>query len=511
MSHRHTAETSKFKTKHGTAQLHHISFPVFTTSIFFILLILKLVKTSKRRSANLPPQPWTLPLIGNLHQLASSAPHRALRDLAKKYGPLMHLQLGEVSTMVVSSSDVAKEVMKTHDIIFASRPHIIATRILSYDSKNMAFAPYGDYWRQLRKICALELLSAKRVLSFKPIRDEEMGKLIRFISSRAGKSTDLSERTSLMIFDIITKAVFGKSTKDAQLFISLLSKIVKLASGFSVGDIFPSRPFLHVISGVKPKLEALRKDMDKILESIISEDEVTQGLLHALKTLQRDPEHYMTSDHVKAVLLDILIGGSETSATIIHWAMAELMKNPKVLGKVQAEVRQMFDQQGLVDESQIHKLKYLNLVIKEVLRLHPPAPLLLPRFNSENCVINGYEIPAKTKFIINAWAIGRDPKYWDDPEVFQPERFVNSSVEFMGSDFEYIPFGAGRRMCPGITLGSTIVEYFLANMLFHFNWKLPNGMQPNELDMTESFGVSMARKEDLLLVPIPYERSSMAN
>ncbi|CAM8926443.1 unnamed protein product [Rhodiola kirilowii] len=316
-----------------------------------------------------------------------------------------------------------------------------------------------------------------------------------------------------MIFDITTKAVFGKSTKDAQLCISLVSKAVKLAAGFSVGDLFPSRTFLHVISGVKPKLEALQKDIDKILESIISEDDViTQGLLHALKTLQRDLEHdHMTSDHVKAVLLDILIGRIKTSATIILWAMAELMRNPKMLEKVQEEVRQMFDQQGVVDESQVLKLKYLNLVIKEVLRLHPPLPLLLPRLSSEKCVINGYEIPAKTKFIINAWAICRDPKYWDDPEVFQPERFVNSSVQFMGSDFEYIPFGAGRRMCPGITLGFTLVEYFLANMLFHFNWKLPNGMQPNELDMTESFGATMARKEDVLLVPIPYERLSMAN
>ncbi|CAM8887275.1 hypothetical protein QQ045_024540 [Rhodiola kirilowii] len=216
-----------------------------------------------------------------------------------------------------------------------------------------------------------------------------MGKLIKFILSRAGKSTNLSEKISLIMYDLTTKAIFGKSMKDAQLFISLVSKIVKLAAGFSVGDLFPSLPFLHVISGVKPKLEALHKDIDKILESIISEDEVTQGLLHALKTLQRNPEHHMTSDHVKAVLLDILIGGSETSGTTIHWAMAELMKNPKVLKKVQAEVRQMFDQQGLVDESQIHNLEYLNLVIKEVLRLHPPVPLLLPRFNSETCSING--------------------------------------------------------------------------------------------------------------------------
>uniref|UniRef100_A0A7N0UMT0 Uncharacterized protein n=1 Tax=Kalanchoe fedtschenkoi TaxID=63787 RepID=A0A7N0UMT0_KALFE len=172
-------------------ELDLLSFPVFSTLVVSVLFILTLWKISKCSSLNLPPQPWKLPFIGNLHQLVSSPPHIAMRDLAVKYGPLMHLQLGEVPTVVVSSPDMAKEVMKTHDLIFASRPPIIATRIISYDSKNMSFAPYGDYWRQLRKIFALELLSAKRVASFNPIREEEMGNLIKFISSRAGKTFSL--------------------------------------------------------------------------------------------------------------------------------------------------------------------------------------------------------------------------------------------------------------------------------------------------------------------------------
>jgi cytochrome P450 len=199
---------------------------------------------------------------------------------------------------------------------------------------------------------------------------------------------------------------------------------------------------------------------------------------------------------------NLFTAGSETSSWTVVWAMSEMVKNPKVMEEAQAEVRRVFDRKKYVDETELHHLIYLKSIIKETLRLHPLIPLLIPRESRERCEINGYEIPAKTRVAVNIWAIARDPSYWDEAESFKPERFVNSPNDFKGANFEYIPFGAGRRMCPGKAFALPNVELPLAQLLYHFDWKLPNGMKNEELDMSESFGFSLRRKNDLYLIPI---------
>ena len=174
--------------------------------------------------------------------------------------------------------------------------------------------------------------------------------------------------------------------------------------------------------------------------------------------------------------------------------------------KAQAEVREVFNRRGKVDETSINEMKYLKSIVKETLRFHAPVPLLIPRECGERCKLNGYDIPIKTKLIVNAWAIGRDPKYWTEAEKFYPERFLDSSIDYKGTNFEYIPFGAGKRICPGITFGMANVELPLALYLYHFDWKLPNGMKNEDLDMTEAFGITVRRKDDLQLIPIAYHR-----
>lgn len=191
------------------------------------------------------------------------------------------------------------------------------------------------------------------------------------------------------------------------------------------------------------------------------------------------------------------------------WTMAEMIKNPTVLKRSQDEVRQIYGEMGTVDESRLHELKFLHAVIKEVWRLHPPAPFLLPRECSEQCEIQGYEIPVNTRIFINAWAIGRDPQNWTEPEKFIPERFLDSEIDFKGTNLNYIPFGAGRRMCPGISFALPNIELALAQMLYHFDWKLPGGLEQEQLDIAEAFGVVVRPKQDLLLIPIPYHPSSI--
>ncbi|KAK7348986.1 hypothetical protein VNO80_23794 [Phaseolus coccineus] len=486
--------------------------------ILFMILALKIGTNLKKTesSQKILPGPWKLPIIGNIHNLLSSTPHTKLRDLAKIYGPLMHLQLGEVFTIIVSSPEYAKEIMKTHDLIFSSRPTILASDILCYKSTDIVFSPYGNYWRQLRKICTMELFTLKRVNSFRPIREKELTDLVKMINSHQGSPINLTEAVLSSIYNIISRAAFGMKCKDQEEFISVVKEGALAVAGFNIGDLFPSAKCLQLVTGLKPKLERLHGQIDRILGDIINEHQQTnpkategqgeaqEGLVDVLLKFQdgneRNHDISLTINNIKAIILDIFSAGGDTAASTINWAIAEMIRDPRVMKKAQDEVREVFNMKGRIDEICIDELKYLKSVVKETLRLHPPAPLLLPRECREACEINGYHIPAKSKVIVNAWAIGRDPNYWSEAERFYPERFIDSLTDYKGSSFEYLPFGAGRRICPGITFGLINIELALAYLLYHFDWKLP--MKSEDLDMTEEFGVTVRRKSDLCLIPV---------
>ncbi|XVE50826.1 hypothetical protein DITRI_Ditri01bG0194800 [Diplodiscus trichospermus] len=411
--------------------------------------------------------------------------------------------------------------MKTHDIIFAYRPALVVPKITTYNYKDIAFAPYGNYWRQLRKICNKELLSATRVQSFRSIREEEVLNLIKIIQESEGKPINLSEKIFTMTYGITARAAFGKKCKDEELFIYSIRELIVLASGFCVDDFYPSVKLLQIFSSLRLKVKKFHQDNDRIFENIINEhkerkakargrdEEAQEDIVDVLLRLQQQAEFPLSDDEIKSVILDVFSGGSETSSTTVEWAMSHMLKNPRVMREAQSQVRQVFEGKGNVDESGLNELKYLKAVINETLRLNPPAPFLLPRECNQTCQINGYEIVAKTRVLINAWAIGRDPGYWPEAERFYPERFLNSSVDFMGTYFEFIPFGAGRRICPGILFALPNVLLPLAQLLFHFDWKLPNGMNKENLDMTEVFGLSLKKKHDLILVPTPYHASAI--
>jgi cytochrome P450 len=199
---------------------------------------------------------------------------------------------------------------------------------------------------------------------------------------------------------------------------------------------------------------------------------------------------------------NIFLAGTDTSAAVVVWAMTTLMNNPRVMNKVQMEIKNLYENKDFINEDDIEKLPYLKSVVKETLRLFPPSPLLLPRETTQNCNIDGYEIKPKTLVHVNAWAIGRDPENWEDPEEFYPERFSTSSIDFKGKNFELIPFGSGRRMCPAMNMGVVTVELILANLVHSFDWKLPNGFDKEQmLDTQVKPGITMHKKIDLYLVP----------
>lgn len=295
-----------------------LSFIIFTFFLF-LPMVVKIVHNHKTKNsvAKCPPGPWKLPLIGNLHQLVGSLPHHSLRNLANKYGPLMHLQLGELSNIVVSSPEIAKQVMKTHDIIFANRPYLLSAKILSYDSTNIGFSPYGEYWRQLRKICSMELLSAKRVQSFRSAREEEVLNFTKLIRASEGSSINLSEKISSTTYSITARAAFGKRSNDEKAFISIVKEISEVAAGFSLSDLYPSLKAFQLIGGMRQRLEKLHRKIDGILETIIEDHkqkvkgvisdgvDAEEDLVDVLLRLQKcgDLEHPLTDGNIKAVLL----------------------------------------------------------------------------------------------------------------------------------------------------------------------------------------------------------------
>ncbi|KAF5782488.1 putative cytochrome P450 [Helianthus annuus] len=265
-------------------------------------------------------------------------------------------------------------------------------------------------------------------------------------------------------------------------FNELLLQCQSMFATFFYRDRFPLVGWLlDVLNGSMARLEKNFKDMDEFYQELIDEhvnrtepNNKQEDMVDILLKIKQDSDcsFELTYDHIKAVIMNILLGGTETSAATVVWAMTLLMKNPKSLKKVQQEVRNAIGNKGKVHEDDLYKLHYLK---QETLRLYPIAPLLVPRESRDRCVLNGFEIPKKTLVYVNAWAVGRDPQCWDRPQVFEPERFMGSSVDYKGTDFELIPFGSGRRVCPGMSLGAATVEVPLSNLVYSFDWEMPGG------------------------------------
>ncbi|XP_065865337.1 cytochrome P450 726A27-like isoform X2 [Euphorbia lathyris] len=457
------------------------SFPIIFCSLL-ILIILKIGRKTQNQNSNPPPGPWKFPILGNLlHLLLSSdLTHQRFRALALIYGPVMSIQLGQVPAIVISSAEAAKEVMKTQAESFAERPLVLDAQIVMYDRHDILFGSYGDHWRQMRKIWILEFLSAKRVQCSRLIREEEVLDAMKFLRSKGGSPVNLTKIIFEFTNSIMIRTAVGKNCKQKERLLSIADGVNETATSFGVADAFPTWKLLHYISGVRSKPQSLHEETDQILEEIISEHKAkkfleSDNLLDVLLNLQKNGNLQvpLTNESIKASILQMYTVGSETTSKVTEWAMAELMKNPKEMRKAQEEVRRVFGEKGKVEESTFQDLKFFKLVVKETLRLHPPGALI-PRECRERTQIDGYDIHPKTRIIVNAWAIGRDSNTWKEAEKFYPERFEDCAFDYKGTTFELIPFGAGKRICPGMTL---------------------------------DVGGAVRKKIDLKLIPIPYQVS----
>ncbi|XP_028751445.1 flavonoid 3'-monooxygenase-like [Neltuma alba] len=502
----------------------------FSIAVSCLVLISLAIITKlhfRRPNPNLPPGPKPWPIIGNLN-LISELPHQSLHNLSKKYGPIMRLKFGSFHVVVASSSEMAEQFLKTHDHVFATRPQTASGKHTCYDHSNVTWAPYGPQWRLGRKIYLTKLFSSKGLESYHEIRAQERHAFMSRLFAVSGKPVVLKDHLFHFTLSVISRIVMGKKyfseskVEDDEEFVvsregfqEMLEELFLLNGVFNIGDWIPWLGFLDLQGYVK-RMKDLRKRFDRFYKHVIDDHMarrtqigfVPNDFLDFLLGLVKDPslEVDFTLNGVKAFALDQMAGGTDTAATTVEWAMSELMKNPNILKKANEEIDRVVGRGRWVEESDIPNLPYLNAIIKETLRLHPVAVLLAPHMALEDCKVEGYDIKKGTMLYVNAWSISRDPSIWECPAEFCPERFLGEKkeIDFKGQNFEFLPFGSGRRMCPGYKLGLKMVSSGLANLLHGFNWRLADqNMKPQDLDMEELFGLATVRKFPLVALAEP--------
>ncbi|KAL0359996.1 UNVERIFIED_CONTAM: Trimethyltridecatetraene synthase [Sesamum radiatum] len=487
-----------------------------------VLAFLSKIILRRHPKPNFPPGPKPWPIIGNLN-LVGSIPHQSLHFLSQKYGDIMQLKFGKFPVVVASSPEMAKQFLRVHDTVFASRPALAAGKYTSYNYSDMTWAPYGPFWRQARKIYLSEVFSAKKLESFEHIRIEERRNFLARLYSLSGKPVVLRDHLSRYTLSSISRMVLSSKyfseSEDDKCVVKLdelqemLDEWFLLNGVFNIGDWIPGLSFLDVQGYVK-RMKALYKKFDRFHNYVIDDhrsrmatekDFAPGDVVDALLQLAEDPnlQVKLTRDRIKGLLQDLLAGGTDTSATTIEWAVHELLKHPHVIEKAKEELNRVIGRNRWVEENDFPNLPYIDAIIMESMRLHPLATFLAPHYAMEDCKVAGYDISKGTTILINTWSIGRDPNSWDAPNEFSPERFVGKEIDLTGSNFALLPFGSGRRRCPGYNLGLKIVRTILANLLHGFNLKLIDGMSPKDICMEELYGLTTHPKNPLAIIIEP--------
>ncbi|BFG35875.1 hypothetical protein CerSpe_221490 [Prunus speciosa] len=480
--------------------MEDILFCTSLTLIFILFAFKFLVQPNRRGYKNLPPSPPSLPILGHLHLLRPPV-HRTFHRLSQKYGPVFSLWFGSRRVVIVSSPSAVEECFTKNDIVLANRPRSLMSMHVGYNNTTMAGSPYGDHWRNLRRIGVTEIFSTARLQTFSGIRKDEVKHLLLKLSQNARDGfakVELKSMFNELTFNIIMTMVAGKryygddvsvDKEEAKQFRQIMSDAFFYGGAANPADFLPILNWVGS-GGYEKKVKTLAKRTDVFLQGLIDEHRRkgkngTTMIDHLLSLQESQPEYY-NDQIIKGLILVMLLAGTDTSAVTLEWALSNLLNNPHVLKKAKAELDAQLGQENLVDEPDLSKLPYLQSIISETLRLCPAAPLLVPHLSSEDCIIGGFDVPRDTMVLINAWALHRDPEVWDDPESFMPERFES------GDNFSHklLPFGLGRRACPGVGLAQRVVGLTLGSLIQCFEWER---VSEKEIDMTEDKGLTMPK------------------
>ncbi|XP_019161657.1 PREDICTED: cytochrome P450 CYP82D47-like [Ipomoea nil] len=524
----------------------------FTVVVGLLLLALLYVVSWRRRNTTtsgggtLPPEAaggW--PFIGHLHQLQAPVPLvRTWGAFADKYGPIFTVRLGIPRAVVVSSWEAVRDCFATNDKIFAARPDLCAGKYLAYNFAVFTWATYGPYWRKMRKLSVVELLSNKRLDQLKHIWISELQANIKElytsiatddsnnnVDSPTAAKVDMSRWFEQLTLNMIVKIVAGRryeyrgddgvEDQEARALKQIFKENMFLAGQIVSGDaLSPSWLFRWLdIEGHIKSMKRVAKAKDAIFQDWVNEHvnkkiekknpqslsagdearDIIDVMISVIDDKFMDGISFTRDTIIKATIRSMLLDGVDTIAVHLIWVLSEMLNNRHVMKLAQEEIDTKVGTERLVEDSDIENLVYLQAVVKETLRLHPPLPFLVPHEAMEDCTVGGYHIPKGTQLYVNVWRLHRDPEIWSQPEKFLPERFLEADVA-ANRQFQFIPFGSGRRSCPGMLYAMRVTHLTLARLLQGFNFSTVSNAA---LDMTEGLGITLPRANPLEVLVTP--------
>ncbi|KAK8664098.1 hypothetical protein V6N13_083901 [Hibiscus sabdariffa] len=505
----------------ATSTLAMIGFPLLLF-LFSFLCLSKAFPRNTGQKKKPPEAGGAWPIIGHLRLLGGpKPPHITLANMADKYGTIFSIKLGVHRALVVSSWEVAKECLTVNDKVFATRPKLLSMELLAYNHAMISTAPYGPYWRQVRKFATIELLSNHRLDSLKHVRESEIKMSLQQLyelwnrkrSSGLDKvSVEMKTWFKDVTLNLILRIIVGKripySTErddEAEKWKKSLDDIMEMSGKFVVSDALPFLRWLD-IGGYEKSMRKIAKESDRVMDEWLREHKQKRveeeansekDFMGIMLSLLRDAEEHDADTINKATSLVLILGGEDTTSITMTWALSLLLNNPDALNKIQQELDTHVGKDKLfVTESDTKNLVFLQSTIKETLRLYPAAPLSLIHEAIEDCTVNEYHVSAGTWLIVNLRKIQRDPRIWENPSEFRPERFMitHNNVDVRGQNFELIPFGNGRRMCPGVSLALQVLQLMLANLLHWFKIETPTD---EAVDMGEAPGITSVKATPL--------------
>ncbi|KAL7124674.1 hypothetical protein ABFS83_14G064000 [Erythranthe nasuta] len=463
--------------------------------LFAAIVIAAVVSKLRGKKFKLPPGPIPVPIFGNWLQVGDDLNHRNLTDYAKKFGDILMLRMGQRNLVVVSSPELAKEVLHTQGVEFGSRTRNVVFDIFTGKGQDMVFTVYGEHWRKMRRIMTVPFFTNKVVQQNRHGWEAEAAAVVDDVRKNPAAATEgivLRRRLQLMMYNNMYRIMFDRrfESEEDPLFLKLKAlngERSRLAQSFeyNYGDFIPVlRPFLRgylkICKEVKEKRIKLFKDyfVDERKKLTSTKGTDNEGLKCAIDhILEAQQKGEINEDNVLYIVENINVAAIETTLWSIEWGIAELINHPEIQKKLRDEIDTLVGPGVQITEPDTYKLPYLQAVIKETLRLRMAIPLLVPHMNLHDAKLAGYDIPAESKILVNAWFLANDEAHWKKPEEFRPERFLEeeSNVEANGNDFRYLPFGVGRRSCPGIILALPIVGITLGCLVQNFEMLPPPG------------------------------------
>nr|XP_028955397.1 trans-cinnamate 4-monooxygenase-like [Malus domestica] len=474
--------------------------------LFVAVIVAIAISKLRGKKFKLPLGPMPVPVFGNWLQVGDDLNHRNLSDLARKFGDCFLLRMGQRNLVVVSSTELAKEVLHTQGVEFGSRTRNVVVDIFTGKGQDMVFTVYGEHWRKMRRIMTVPFFTNKVVQQYRQGWESEAAAVVEDVKKHPEAATSgmvLRKRLQLMMYNNVYKIMFDRrfESEEDPLFVKLKRSNgdrSQLAQSFdyNYGDFIPIlRPFLRgylkICKEVTEKRMLLFKDhfIDERKKHTSTQATTDEGLKCAIDhILEAKQKGEINEDNIYHIVDNVNAAAIETTMWSMEWGIAELVNHPEIQKKLREELDAVLGRGVQITEPDIQKLPYLQAVIKETLRLRMAIPLLVPHMNLQDAKLGGFDIPAESKILVNAWWLANNPTLWKKPEEFRPERFLEeeSKVETNGNDFRYLPFGVGRRSCPGIILALPILGITIGRLVQNFELLPPPGQ--SKIDTSEKCG-----------------------